>query len=189
MISVSGNDLFRQTKVLMGLVVVFVLCQSFTMVTDVFELFCTLSRSQNSGSKCLIPKQVNNLISCGHFMLVVNSTVNFVFYMIYIKEFRDSFLKVCNSNKLLIKSHRATFCLFPCNLLQNIDLLSVILLLHSLLWKLEWKIVEENWSNQKQRHSKCQWWWKYFDGRTKRVEQIYLIFQAQFVCIKLLILS
>ena len=93
----------------MGLVVVFVLCQSFTMVTDVFELFCTLSRSQNSGSKCLIPKQVNNLISCGHFMLAVNSTVNFVFYMIYIKEFRDSFLKVCYSIELLLKSDIVTF--------------------------------------------------------------------------------
>ena len=96
----------------MGLVVVFVLCQSFTMVTDVFELFCTLSRSQNSGSKCLIPKQVNNLISCGHFMLAVNSTVNFVFYMIYIKEFRDSFLKVRYSLELLLKSYRTKFSLY-----------------------------------------------------------------------------
>ena len=168
----------------MGLVVVFVLCQSFTMVTDVFELFCTLSRSQNSGSKCLIPKQVNNLISCGHFMLAVNSTVNFVFYMIYIKEFRDSFLKVRYFIELLLKSHMVIFCLCPMYLQQNIDLFSVILLLHSLLWKLEWKIVEENWSNQKQRHSKCQWWWKYFDGRIKRVEQIYLIFYARIVCMK-----
>ena len=92
---VSGNDIFRQTKVLMGLVVVFVLCQSFTMVADVFELFCTLTRSEDSASQCKINfTQVNNLISCGHFMLAVNSTVNFVFYMIYIKEFRDSFLKV-----------------------------------------------------------------------------------------------
>ena len=96
----------------MGLVVVFVLCQSFTMVTDVFELFCTLSRSQNSGSKCLIPKQVNNLISCGHFMLAVNSTVNFVFYMIYIKEFRDSFLKVRYSIELLLKSDIVTFLFY-----------------------------------------------------------------------------
>ena len=166
----------------MGLVVVFVLCQSFTMVTDVFELFCTLSRSQNSGSKCLIPKQVNNLISCGHFMLAVNSTVNFVFYMIYIKEFRDSFLKVCYSIELLLKSDIVTF--FLSNLLQNIDVLSVILLLHSLLWKLEWKIVKENRSNKQQRHSKSPWCWKYFDGRIERVEQIYLIFYAQFVCMK-----
>ena len=99
----------------MGLVVVFVLCQSFTMVTDVFELFCTLSRSQNSGSKCLIPKQINNLISCGHFMLAVNSTVNFVFYMIYIKEFRDSFLKVRYFIELLLKSHMVIFFLCICS--------------------------------------------------------------------------
>ena len=85
----------------MGLVVVFVCCQCFTMVSDVFELLCTIhslrdiQAENDEESKCKINfTHINNLISFGHFMLAVNSTVNFVFYMIYIKDFRKAFLKV-----------------------------------------------------------------------------------------------
>ena len=93
----AGNDIFQQTKVLMGLVVAFVFCQCFTIVADVHELICVLGNSKNYITGC--PSKVgffnvNNFISWGHFMLCVNSSVNFIFYMIHIKEFRDALLKV-----------------------------------------------------------------------------------------------
>ena len=93
---VSGNDIFQQTKILMGLVVVFVLCQCFTMVADAYEFICTLSGSENSvPSRCPFnTAHVNDFISFGHFMLALNSTVNFVFYMVYIQAFRDAFFQV-----------------------------------------------------------------------------------------------
>jgi len=93
---VAGNDIFQQTKVLMGLVVTFVFCQCFTIVADVHELICVLGNSKNYITGC--PSKigffnVNNFISWGHFMLSVNSSVNFIFYMVHIKEFREAFLK------------------------------------------------------------------------------------------------
>ena len=98
-IAVAGNDIFQQTKVLMGLVVVFVFCQCFTIVADVHELICVLSSSNDDKNTFHCPSKmgivnVNNFISWGHFMLAVNSSVNFIFYMIHIKEFRDAFFKV-----------------------------------------------------------------------------------------------
>ena len=99
LIKVSGNDIFQQTKVQLGLVVVFVFCQCFTIIADVYELVCTLSRSNNDDSTCPFnTAHVNDFISYGHFMLAVNSTVNFVFYMLYIREFRDAFLQVICSD-------------------------------------------------------------------------------------------
>ena len=93
---VSGNDIFQQTKILMGLVVVFVLCQCFTMVADAYEFICTLSGSENNvHSRCPFnTAHVNDFISFAHFMLALNSTVNFVFYMVYIQAFRDAFFQV-----------------------------------------------------------------------------------------------
>ena len=93
----SGNDIHEQTKILMGPVVVFVFCQCFTIVADVYELICALGNSKSYNTSC--PSNpgllnVNNFISWGHFMLTVNASVNFIFYTIYIKEFREAFLKV-----------------------------------------------------------------------------------------------
>ena len=92
----------------MGLVVTFVFCQCFTIVADVHELICVLGNSKNYITGC--PSKigffnVNNFISWGHFMLCVNSSVNFIFYMVHIKEFRDAFLKViiiCSVNWIFL---------------------------------------------------------------------------------------
>ena len=81
----------------MGLVVVFVFCQCFTIVADVYELTCALGNSNNYNTRCPVNAgllNVNNFISWGHFMLAINSSINFVFYMIHVKEFREEFIQV-----------------------------------------------------------------------------------------------
>ena len=102
---VSGNDIFQQTKILMGLVVVFVFCQCFTIVADVYELICTVGSTKGTKSaNCPSNTHIENFISWGHLMLAINSSVNFIFYMIHIREFRDSFFRVMSFSFFFHKS-------------------------------------------------------------------------------------
>ena len=89
----SGKVNCPQTKILVGMVIVFIFCQFFPIVGDVYELMCLLRGNNNAGI-CESNIHIDNLISWGHLMLMVNSSVNFVFYMSNIEKFRNGFLKV-----------------------------------------------------------------------------------------------
>ena len=80
-----------QTKILTWMVVVFVFCQCFTIVADSYDLICVLLVSTKS---CPPNIHIENFIQLGHLMLAVNSSVNFIFYMIHIEKFRAEFIKV-----------------------------------------------------------------------------------------------
>ena len=88
-----GSTICQQTKILLGMVVVFVFCQFFPIVGDVYELMCLLA-GNNSEGICVSNVHIENSINFGHFMLMVNSSVNFVFYMTNIAKFREGFLQV-----------------------------------------------------------------------------------------------
>ena len=79
-----------QTKILTWMVIVFVFCQCFTIIGDSYDLFCALATSNCPPNNWYI----DNLIPLGHFMLALNSSVNFIFYMIHINVFRQEFIKV-----------------------------------------------------------------------------------------------
>ena len=77
------------------MVLVFIFCQCFTIVADVYELICTIFPPVNVESTfCRSNEHIENFIDVAHFMIAVNSSVNFIFYMVNIKEFRESFITV-----------------------------------------------------------------------------------------------
>ena len=80
----------RQTRILMGVVLVFIFCQSFTLVADLYEFNCCFGHSEI----CQSNLHIERFIDVAHLVLAINSTTNFVFYMVHIKGFRNSFLKV-----------------------------------------------------------------------------------------------
>ena len=79
----------RQQQILKGMVAVFVFCQCFTIVADVYELICTLGAEQ-----CDYNVHIENLINVAHLMLALNASVNFIFYMMNIDNFKESFIQV-----------------------------------------------------------------------------------------------
>ena len=80
------------------MVAVFVICQCFTIGADAYELICTLGGYKQEQTLCDANIYVENLINVAHFMLVLNSSVNFIFYMMNIDEFRRNFVKVSYQN-------------------------------------------------------------------------------------------
>ena len=90
-----GKMILQQLRILRGMVAVFVFCQCFTIVADFYELICTLGLSSLEGG-CSYNVHIENLINVAHFMLSINSSINFIFYMTNIHYFRESFVQVKN---------------------------------------------------------------------------------------------
>ena len=83
----------QQMRILLGMAGIFVFCQFFPIVGDVHELICTL-HGHDVGGICAFNIHIENCIIFSHFMLMLNSSVNFVFYMTNIAQFREGVLKV-----------------------------------------------------------------------------------------------
>ena len=110
------------------MVLVFIFCQCFTIVADIYELTCTLfpPPTDRNSTFCKSNVHIENFIDIAHFMIAVNSSVNFIFYMLNIKEFRESFVKVRNYfhvTKLIkyystsVLRNKYLFCFLDCLLL------------------------------------------------------------------------
>ena len=89
---ILGTD-NRQTKILISIVVVFILCQSMTIVADIYEAV-SCSHLYMNGKICISNDYIENIIDVAHFALSLNSSINFLFYVAYDPNFRNSFLKV-----------------------------------------------------------------------------------------------
>ena len=87
--------------ILKGMVAVFVLCQCFTIGADAYELICTLGGSMSKQTLCDTNVHIENVINVAHLMLAVNSSVNFIFYMMNIDGFRTKFVEVSVSSNLI----------------------------------------------------------------------------------------
>ena len=96
-LTLIGKMLMQQLRILKGMVAVFVFCQCFTIVADVYELICTIGMSGPERTRCPYNIHIENLINVAHFMLSINSSINFIFYMININGFKTSFIKVRNN--------------------------------------------------------------------------------------------
>ena len=87
------RNINQELRVLLVMAVLFVFCEFFPIVGDFYELICTLKGYSADGA-CPYNVYIENCIHFGHFMLVVNSSVNFIFYMMNIVKFRQGFVKV-----------------------------------------------------------------------------------------------
>ena len=88
---------------------VFVVCQSFTIVADIYEVV-TCSYEEIKSSLCSSTDHIENIIDIAHFMLSFNASVNFLLYAIHDQMFRDAFVKVSMLSKhkrwdIYIKPH------------------------------------------------------------------------------------
>ena len=83
----------QQMRILLGMAVIFVFCQFFPIVGDLYELMCTLGGQAIDGI-CEFNTPIELCICFSHLMLIVNSSVNFIFYMTNIVKFRQEFTKV-----------------------------------------------------------------------------------------------
>ena len=83
-----------QSRILFSIIVMFVFCQCFTIIPDIYELNCALSTAKDKQQCQYTYKYTYHLIEISHLMLAVNSSINFIFYMIHIKLFRESYTKV-----------------------------------------------------------------------------------------------
>ena len=87
-----GND-NREAKILTSVVLVFVTCQSFTIVADVYEgIIC--SQQNLKHSMCISNDHIENIIDISHFMISVNSSINFLLYAYHDSIFRKALAKV-----------------------------------------------------------------------------------------------
>ena len=70
-------------------------------------MICLLAGNNVEGM-CVSNVHIENSINFGHYMLMLNSSVNFVFYMTNIAKFREEFLQVnhgCKSIDLVNQPH------------------------------------------------------------------------------------
>ena len=95
----GSNDNTRQSKILLSIIVMFVFCQCFTIIPDIYELNCFLStenilpklfRFYDDDHQCQY--YTYHLIEISHLMLAVNSSINFIFYTIHSKLFRENIM-------------------------------------------------------------------------------------------------
>ena len=88
-----GTKADREMTILLGLAIVFVVCQFLPIVGDVHTLIGTLGGYSIDGIRPF-NMHIENCITVGHFMLILNSSVNFVFYMVNTDEYRQEFFRV-----------------------------------------------------------------------------------------------
>ena len=88
-----GTKADREMTILLGLAIAFVICQFLPIVGDVHTLIGTLGGSSIDGIRPF-NMHIENCITVGHFMLMLNSSVNFVFYMANTDEYRQEFFRV-----------------------------------------------------------------------------------------------
>ena len=81
-------------------VLVFIVCQSFKIIPDLYEvIFCS-----QGGEECMSTAWIEGIIDLSHFMLTVNSSVNFFIYIIHRGQFRESIVSLISrgNNKVVI---------------------------------------------------------------------------------------
>jgi len=83
----------KEARILISIVVVFIFCQSFTIVADAYEAF-TCSSEAMSHSMCPSNPTIENIIDVSHFLLTINSSINFLLYVMHEKTFKEAIIKV-----------------------------------------------------------------------------------------------
>ena len=84
-----SDDELQLARTLFIVVIVFIFCQSFKIVPDVYEIIrCSQSYKRQKG--CMSTPFIENVIDTSHFMLAINSSANFFIYIWHRGRFRQS---------------------------------------------------------------------------------------------------
>ena len=76
-------------------VLVFIVCQSFKIIPDLYEVvFCS-----RGGEECMSTPLIEDIIDTSHFMLTINSSVNFFIYIIHRGQFREGIVAMLSRGK------------------------------------------------------------------------------------------
>ena len=97
----------REARILISIVVVFIFCQSFKIVADAYEAF-TCSYENMRRSNCGTNQIIESIIDLSHFLLALNSSINFVLYVIHEETFRKTVLKVLMKLLFVFDKHYIT---------------------------------------------------------------------------------
>ena len=108
-------------KILLGLAIAFVFCQFLPIVGDVHTLIGTLGGYSIDGVRPY-NMHIENIITVGHFMLMVNSSVNFFFYMANTVEYRQEFLRV---SLTYFRTFMCTHCIIKFEMICNINNMNI----------------------------------------------------------------
>lgn len=77
--------------ILIGMSTLFIICQSFKIVPDLYELiWCNPS---GSGGQCEMPGVIKIIIRLSHLLVCVNSSANFLIYYLNGRKFRIAWLE------------------------------------------------------------------------------------------------
>jgi len=101
MISRQQNELSLGLT-LVAISILFIVCQSVKLVPDLYELFCpyeVTSQSISGYTTCHSTKLIDTFISLANLFACINSSANFLIYMLRGKKFRDAFLSTYWSRK------------------------------------------------------------------------------------------
>ena len=83
------------TKILFARSFLYIFCQSFKVIPDIFEAFaCKPFHYELGGCPFRLTQIVNAIVDISHLFLIVNSSVNVVLYIVYGERFHESLNQV-----------------------------------------------------------------------------------------------
>lgn len=91
--STSQSPNNNLVQVLIGISVLFILCQSFKIIPDLYEMiFCRRDDPETGGpARCDVPAPVTFIVKISHLLVCCNSACNFLFYFFHGAKFRKAF--------------------------------------------------------------------------------------------------
>ena len=98
------NQEQRLGTLLLGISVLFIICQSFKMIPDIYELiFCP--PTQNEDHVCETTSFISTCVSLSHILVCGNSALNWIVYLLAGKKFRQAWCETylpsqCQSSRL-----------------------------------------------------------------------------------------
>ena len=97
----------RLGKLLFGISVLFIFCQSFKMVPDIYELiFCPPSKDNNG--QCETTPFVSTCVSLSHLLVCGNSALNWIVYLLAGEKFRNAWSNTYLPEKCRPNRHKRT---------------------------------------------------------------------------------
>ena len=95
---VIHEDELQLAQTLAMVEVVFIVCQSFKIVPDLYEvLICPRNEDGEANEECMSSPVIEAIIDLSHLMLAINSSVNFFIYVLNRGRFRESIVQLLSN--------------------------------------------------------------------------------------------
>ena len=122
----------RLGKLLFGISVLFIFCQSFKMVPDIYELiFCPPSKDNNG--QCETTPFVSMCVSLSHLLVCGNSALNWIVYLLAGEKFRSAWSNTYLPKKCRPDHHKrsdARYQMYSPSLLNGKNITRLKIYLH-----------------------------------------------------------